>query len=273
RRSACRFSWSPGNARSSARSSIPSGWWPRSKGPSRWWSTRNPATPWATCRRRTSDRSRRSWSRTGWRIAWPASRSRASTGSCARTARSTSGRIRTCPGSGRRAPVGASRDYIRVLEKAPDVGHRLAGEIEIAIGGVRCAEHEQVAARDKLVERQQFRVGGDERIGGQHGGGVAQQRLLELVAERGTGVGDVGLERHAEQPDGHARKVVAPAQIVADVQHQAFVDQHGGVAKAELVLRKGGKLHRVLHQTWAGGEARGGNPARARIIAAHRVVN
>ena len=45
------------------------------RGRSRWWSIRNRATRSATCRRPISDRSRRSWWRTGWPTGSPASRS------------------------------------------------------------------------------------------------------------------------------------------------------------------------------------------------------
>src|SRR5262249_7341990 len=64
-----------------------------------------------------------------------------------------------------------------------------------------------------------------------------------------------------------------PAKVIANVERKALVDQHGGVAEAELVLGKGGELHRVLHQARAGREAGGRNAAGARIVASHRVVD
>ena len=81
------------------------------------------------------------------------------------------------------------RNHIRILEKAPDIDDRLAGEIELAIGRMRRAEDEQIAAADDVVEREQFRIGGeriggDERVGGHHRLGEARERLLELVAQR-----------------------------------------------------------------------------------------
>src|SRR5262245_53223320 len=65
------------------------------------------------------------------------------------------------------------RDDVGLLQAAPDVDHRLAVEVELAIGGMRSAENEEIAARDHLVERKQYRIGGDERIGGEHRGGLA----------------------------------------------------------------------------------------------------
>jgi N-acetylmuramoyl-L-alanine amidase len=75
------------------------------------------------------------------------------------------------------------RNHVGVRQRAPDVEHRLASEIERAVDGMRRAQHEQIAARDHLLEREQLGVGGDERIGGQHRLGVGRQRLLELVAQ------------------------------------------------------------------------------------------
>ena len=138
---------------------------------------------------------------------------------------------------------------------------------------MRRAQNEEIAAFDHLVEGKQFGVGGHERIGGEHRLGQTRERFLELVAQRGAGVVDVGLERHTEQPDRHPREIIAPAKVFADVQHQALVDQHGGVAEAELVLGEGGELHRVLHQARARREARGRNAAGARIVSPHRIVD
>ncbi len=166
-----------------------------------------------------------------------------------------------------------SGDHVRLLERAPDIDHRLPGKIELAIAGVRRAEDEEIALRDHGLKGHQVRVGGDKGIGGQHRGRMARQRLLEFVAQRGAGIVDVGLERHTEQADLHVRQLVAPREVVADVQHQPFVDQHGGVAQAKLVLCEGRQLHGVLHQAGASGEARRGDAARARIVVAHGVVD
>ena len=100
------------------------------------------------------------------------------------------------------------------------------------------------------------RIGGDEGIGGQHRARLAGEHVLELVAERGAGVVALGLERHAEQPDGHLGEVVAALEVVDHVQHQALVDQDRGVAETELIAREGRELHRVLDQAGAGGKAR-----------------
>src|SRR5262249_62347957 len=87
-----------------------------------------------------------------------------------------------------------SRNDVRLGEEAPHVDHRLAGEIEVAIGRVRRAQDEEIAARDRLVERDELRIGGDEGVGGEHAAGEAQERLLELVAQGGAGIVDLGLE-------------------------------------------------------------------------------
>src|SRR5204862_5088978 len=104
----------------------------------------------------------------------------------------------------------ALEDDVRLLQAAPDIDYRLAAEIELAIRGVRRTQNEQVAARDNLVERPQFRIGGDEGVGGKHRSGVALQRLLELVAERRASVVDIGLEGHAEQSDGELGELATP---------------------------------------------------------------
>src|SRR5712692_5081353 len=108
----------------------------------------------------------------------------------------------------------ALSDHIRLLEKTPHVDHRLAGEVEVAIGRMWRAENEEIAALDHVVQGKQLRVGGDERIGGQHHAGMARERLLELVAQGGTGVFDLRLEGHAEQADRHPCEIVAPPEIV-----------------------------------------------------------
>ena len=46
------------------------------------------------------------------------------------------------------------RNHVRVLEEAPDVDHRLAGKIEVAVGRVRRAQDQEIAARDHVVEGQ-----------------------------------------------------------------------------------------------------------------------
>src|SRR5262249_10148860 len=167
--------------------------------------------------------------------------------------------------------VCALRDDVRFGEESPNVDDRLTAKVEVAIGRVRRAQDEQIAAPDHVVEGKQFGVGGYERIGGQHPGGQTREGLLELVAERRTGIVDVCLEGHAEQADRHPREIIAAAQIITDVQRQPFVDQHGGIAEAELVLGKGGELHGVLHQAWAGREARRWNFAGGRVVALHGV--
>jgi len=110
---------------------------------------------------------------------------------------------------------------------------------------MRRAQDEEVAAPYHIVEREKVAVGGHEWIGGEHRLSQARERLLELIAQRGASIVDIRLECHAEQPDGHPRKIIAPAQVIADVEHQAFVDEHGGIAETELILGKSGKLHRV----------------------------
>src|SRR5207245_2281019 len=135
-----------------------------------------------------SGRSRRFWSRIGWPSDSLASRSQTSTGSCARTGRSTKRRCRSarmraterpvmaglhganpptfvnpcdengCAGPppritlvsksdapGHRSPRGPLGDDIRLGEKAPHVDDRFVGKVEVAIGGMRRAQDEEVA--------------------------------------------------------------------------------------------------------------------------------
>src|SRR5271166_1169345 len=66
-------------------------------------------------------------------------------------------------------PAG-STDHVCVFERAPDVDHRFSGEVERAIRLMRRAQDEEIALRDHLLERPQFRVALHERIGGEHGG-------------------------------------------------------------------------------------------------------
>src|SRR5262245_62601904 len=94
-------------------------------------------------------------------------------------------------------PSAHLREHIRLGEEAPHVDHRLAGEIEITISRVRRAQDQDVAARDQLVESRELRICGHERVGAQYPAGEIGERLLELVAQRGAGIVDVGLERHA----------------------------------------------------------------------------
>src|SRR5262249_34167755 len=48
----------------------------------------------------------------------------------------------------------ALRDHVRLAQKSPHVDHRLAGEIEVAIGRMRRAQNEEIAAFDHVVEGQ-----------------------------------------------------------------------------------------------------------------------
>ena len=48
------------------------------------------------------------------------------------------------------------------------------------------------------------------------------------------------------------------------MKDQSFIDQHGGIAEAELILCKSKELHRILEQARPGGEGRGDGIPRAR---------
>ena len=169
----------------------------------------------------------------------------------------------------RRRQFEATRQFGR-LHKAPDIDQRLAARVEMLIGRVGSAEDQDVAALDHLGERQQLGVGLDERIGGQHLRRVERQGPLELVAERGADVVDIGLERHPEQPHGHRAEIVFAAKLLDDVEDQAFVDQHRRVAEPELVARERRELHRVLEEARARSKAGAGYPRGPRIIRLHR---
>ena len=56
---------------------------------------------------------------------------------------------------------------------------------------------------DHVAERLEVGIGMHVRVRGQHGLAWLAERVLELVAERGAGVVDLGLEGHAEQADRH----------------------------------------------------------------------
>src|SRR5215470_5624937 len=93
--------------------------------------------------------------------------------------------------------VCALGDDICLAEKAPHVDDRFAGEIEVAISGMRRAQDEEIASPYHLLQTEEIRIGGHEWIGGEHRLGQARERFLELVAERGASIVDVRLECHA----------------------------------------------------------------------------
>ena len=136
---------------------------------------------------------------------------------------------------------------------------------------MRRAQNQNIAVGDHAVERLDRRIGGDERIGGQHGARRRQQRALEFVAQGGARIVDLGLERHAQEPDRHFIQVVAALEVVDQLQRQPLVHLHCGVTDIELIARESGELHRILEQARAGGEARARQRACARIIMLHRL--
>jgi len=82
---------------------------------------------------------------------------------------------------------------------------------------------------------------------------------LSLVGEAGAGVVGAGFEGHAEDADGELVEGVAAFEAVDEVEGEAFVDGHGGVAEGEVVVVEGGELHGVLEQAGSGGEAGSGH--------------
>ena len=93
---------------------------------------------------------------------------------------------------------------------------------------------------------------------------------LQLVAQARADVVGLGLERHAEHADAHAREVVALLQPGDDVQRQALVDRDAGLAEVEVVVVERGELHRVLEQARPGGEARTREIGGPRIVVGER---
>ena len=77
----------------------------------------------------------------------------------------------------------------------------------------------------------------------------------ELVAEAVADVVGVGLERHPEDPDGHAGQVERLLHAPDHVQRESLVHHHGGRAEGEGVVVEGGELHSVLEQARASGQA------------------
>src|SRR5919201_908919 len=69
-------------------------------------------------------------------------------------------------------------DHIRLAQIPPHIDDGLAGEVEVAIGRMRRAQDEDVAATYHLLEREQVGIGGHEGIRGQHGLRQARERLL-----------------------------------------------------------------------------------------------
>ncbi len=88
--------------------------------------------------------------------------------------------------------------------------------------------HDVVEADEPLVA--------DVRVGAEDAGAGPGEELAELVAERRARVVRLGLERHAEDPDGLARQpAVAPLEGRHDVGRQALVHLHRRLAQREVV--------------------------------------
>src|SRR5438093_4079452 len=141
-------------------------------------------------------------------------------------------------------------------DHAPEVDELYArGDDELAVRAVRDADDHDVALLDEGLFRDERRILRvlvriqDRRV-------MKAQDLAQLVRQRITDVVDVGLERHAQNADLLLSEVIALAQLLDDEVRQPLVQVDGEISQWKAVVLEGDQLHRVLHETGTGGEAR-----------------
>src|SRR3954454_3070105 len=157
-----------------------------------------------------------------------------------------------------------------LAQRAPDVDHVLAADLEPTVRLVRGAEDEDLALAKDAFERREARVV-NVGVGADDTGARPRQELAELVAERRPRVVRLGFERHPEDPDRLAPERTVPAlECAHDVRGEPFVDLHRGLAHREMVRGERGELHRVLEQAWPGREPGAGEVGCARVVLADR---
>ena len=96
-------------------------------------------------------------------------------------------------------------------------------------------------------------------------------RSLYDSEERGSSL--FGLERHAEDADGHVRQRIAALDVLHEEIGQTLVNHHGGLAEHEGAVIEGAQLHGVLEQARAGRETGTRQRLHARIVLAQGVID
>ena len=127
-------------------------------------------------------------------------------------------------------------DVASTAIKIPNINDGFALEVKILVGAVRDAEDKSITSRNHLVNGEKLIVSRHVRVGGEDTFRLKVQELLKFIAQRRSSVVVIGFERHAQEPNSLILDLVFFLEGVGNVEDEALIDVHRGMAEAEVIL-------------------------------------